>query len=384
MMDSFFDSNKLMKKSRSFYENGSVFRAYIEKEPLFPKRIALKKITQKDIQNRYTQIRKSIKELESIGFILEYTPKKFSSIGEQKIPVGIVFETLEGYLAFVKKTNEFALFVTLYEQIVSRYSKLRHFLLRKPFVVLEYQDVWGGVLDVVAYLLSKDRPYVYTREIAIEGIDTKFIQKYQKIIDQLVCAITQVNPLSSLSNYAFEKRYNLKYPQPLIRFRILDKTLYIHGLSDITVPLDQFQNLMIGCEKVYIVENQITTLSFVDIPKGIVIFGQGYGGVGVLQNIAWLHSKELIYWGDIDLDGFAILSRLRGYFPHTKSILMDNKTMQKWEVLSVRIEQKNKPALLPNLLDDEQQAYQEIIEKYDGTFRLEQERIPLNYCKEQL
>ncbi|MBA1437584.1 MAG: hypothetical protein FAF05_01130 [Epsilonproteobacteria bacterium] len=383
-MDNYFDGNKLIKRSRSFYENGAVFRAYIEDETLFPKRITLKKITQKDIQSRYIQIRESIRELEKIGFVLEYEQKRFSAVGEQKVPVSVVFDTLEGYLQFVKKSKEFELFVQLYGMIVSRYPKLYDFIVQKPFVVLEYQNVWGSLLNVVAYLLAKDPPCIYVREIALEGIDTKFIQKYKKIIDQLVSSVMQNEPLSSLANYAFEKRYHLKYPQPLVRFRILDQTLYINGLSDLTLPLNQFQTLAIECKKVYIVENQITTLSFGDLPKSIVIFGQGYGGVGVLQNVAWLHNKEIIYWGDIDLDGFAILSRIRGYFSHVQSILMDSKTIQKWEHLSVSVPLKTKPVALPHLLDDEREAYEMIIKRYDGTFRLEQERIPLNYCKEHL
>ncbi|NOR71388.1 MAG: hypothetical protein GQ532_17115, partial [Methylomarinum sp.] len=41
------------------------------------------------------------------------------------------------------------------------------------------------------------------------------------------------------------------------------------------------------------------------------------------------------YWGDLDTHGFAILSRLRHYYPQVKSILMDEKTLEQFAHLSV-------------------------------------------------
>ena len=58
----------------------------------------------------------------------------------------------------------------------------------------------------------------------------------------------------------------------------------------------------------------------------MVIFGGGYA-VPVLQPLGWLASLDLVYWGDIDTHGFAILDRLRHRLPRARSILMDRATL---------------------------------------------------------
>ncbi len=74
------------------------------------------------------------------------------------------------------------------------------------------------------------------------------------------------------------------------------------------------------------VENEITYLAFPLPGDAIVIFGGGYA-VDVLEPLGWLTGLDLIYWGDIDTHGFAILNRLRHRFGHARSMLMDRATL---------------------------------------------------------
>jgi len=90
--------------------------------------------------------------------------------------------------------------------------------------------------------------------------------------------------------------------------------------------------------------------------------------------------EKNIYWGDIDSDGFAILSMLRGYFPDTKSIFMDKNTIEKFIEYSVVQEQLPRERVLNNLTGEEMKIYNSL---RDG-FRLEQERIHFNYIKEKI
>jgi len=54
-----------------------------------------------------------------------------------------------------------------------------------------------------------------------------------------------------------------------------------------------------------------------------------------MSNIHWLSDKNIYYWGDMDIHGFQILSQLRSYFPHVRSIMMDMETYRTFEKLSV-------------------------------------------------
>jgi hypothetical protein len=41
-----------------------------------------------------------------------------------------------------------------------------------------------------------------------------------------------------------------------------------------------------------------------------------------------MSGARILYWGDIDTHGFAILDRLRTGMPHMRSLMMDQATLQ--------------------------------------------------------
>ena len=244
---------------------------------------------------------------------------------------------------------------------------------------MENDKIWEKLLIVCDYFITHPMPNLYIRELDIEGIDTKFIETYKKILDRLLCAILEQEP-TRLAQNGFEKRYGLKYDLPTIRFRILDESLYIKGLSDISLPLNEFMSLDIDCSRVFITENKINGLSFPNIKNSIVIFGLGYG-VELLKDVKWLENRELIYWGDIDTHGFAILSQIRGYFPHIKSMLMSDEVIEKFRHLAVQ-ESLSKRFLgeLNNLTKEEYEVFEKLkANVYGEAFRIEQERIGFGY-----
>nr|MCU0328491.1 DUF2220 domain-containing protein [Chitinophagales bacterium] len=102
-------------------------------------------------------------------------------------------------------------------------------------------------------------------------------------------------------------------------------------------------------------------------------FGSGFK-VSSLKNVRWLDNLELLYWGDIDVQGFEILSLFRSYFPQTKSILMDKKTFDKFfendNGTPTNISTKQ------NLTNEEQELYNIL---KTNNWRLEQEKIPFDY-----
>jgi hypothetical protein len=60
----YFDIDELHKKLKKYYTNGTLFRAYISGEDIFPITVNLKKIQQKDMQNSFLQISNAIKQLK--------------------------------------------------------------------------------------------------------------------------------------------------------------------------------------------------------------------------------------------------------------------------------------------------------------------------------
>lgn len=383
-MGDFYDIKNILNRCERIYKRGDIFISFILEQNYFPFYIKLKKLKQSDIQKNYSGVRNSIKTLENKSFILEYQDINFKSLGVQHIPIKICFNNLDDFFKIVNKEDEYKEFLFLYNKIIHRFSSLKDLFIKKPFLILDYKNIWEEILTVIEFLLKNQNLNIYIREISIKDIDTKFIEKYKKIIDILYSNIKNELPLTSLSNFAFEKRYNLKYIEPQIRFRILDENLYIQNLSDITLTLSEFKNLNLKCEKIYIVENKITTLSFPNIKKSIVIFGQGYG-VSVLKDIDWFLDKEIFYWGDIDLDGFAILSQARGYYNNINSICMNLETVEKFLSYKIESNSRTQEKELINLNSIEILVYERLVNNYYGNnFRLEQEKIPLDYIKSEI
>ena len=378
----FFDKQEIFKKALRLYDSGRIFVDFIESAELFPYVIKLPKIKQSDIQRGFSDVLHGANTLKKSSLNLLYKEFKFKNIGLQKLPVAVEFRTVYELLDLIQKKDEFSAFVKNYKKITAKYPSLKSVIIKKPFLVIGYADVWDELLRVCDFFVKHPKPNIYTRELSIEMVDTKFIEKYKKILDTLLSSILDKNNfdenITTFSNYGFERKYFLKYPLAQIRFRLLDENLYIAGLSDVSATIDEFKTLNLACKNIFIVENKATVLSFPMLKNAMVIFGSGYK-VGYLKDVEWLTGKNLYYWGDIDRDGFAILSQIRGYFREIKSIMMDFKTARLFEDMATGDNDTKK--VLSNLTEDEAKVYEWL---QSNSFRLEQERIAFEYVKGQL
>jgi len=99
-----------------------------------------------------------------------------------------------------------------------------------------------------------------------------------------------------------------------------------------------------------------------------------------------LEKKDIVYWGDIDTHGFAILSRLRNHFPKVISILMDRQTL----ILHKKLWCTEDPAKrhindLNYLTTDEYALFCDLKQDLLGpNIRLGQERIRFSILQERL
>ena len=101
-----------------------------------------------------------------------------------------------------------------------------------------------------------------------------------------------------------------------------------------------------------------------------------------MKNAQWLLDKQIIYWGDIDVHGFQILSQLRGYFPQTQSCMMDFETFVMLKDLAITGTDTNLTAL-EHLTHEEHQLFEHLISLKENN-RLEQEKIPHVYALKKI
>jgi hypothetical protein len=249
--------------------------------------------------------------------------------------------------------------------------------------VLEHGDDWDRMLAVVAWFREHPRCGLYLRQLDVLGVDTKFIETRRGVLSELLDVVLPPEALdrSAIGARGFEQRYGLRPKSPLVRLRILDQRHLIHGLSDITIPAEQFATLVPPVDRVFITENETNGLAFPDLHDSMVIFGMGYA-LDRLQEADWLRNNKTIrYWGDIDTHGFAILDRLRAIFPNARSLLMDRETLMAHRALWVQ-ETERHDGPLRRLTQEEGELFDDLRQDRLGDrVRLEQERIPFGWLQ---
>ena len=358
-------------------------------EPFFPLTLPVGKLP-KD----YASLSQAVPELMSqskdalgYGYVLELRTRNHREHGPQSLPEQIYIENQDDYLKLIKKEKEFLQFERDVELIRSSLPGLDQWMCDRPLSIIQNSGQWPNLLKVCHYFQQHPVPNLYIRELPIQ-VHTKFIEQNKSILRSLLDAIlpaTQLISTDGEKDYVFEKRFSLKYPESLIRLRILDPTLkskYSFPANDISLTVSEFSQLPFTAVRCFITENIMTFLTLPDLENGVAIFGGGYA-VNRLRAASWLLSCPIFYWGDLDTDGFKILSQLRASFSHTQSVLMDSKTFEHFQVFAVSL-QARKPETLDYLTDEEQSLYTRLTLHHQ---RLEQERIDqvyVNQCLQRL
>lgn len=321
------------------------------------------------------------KEKKEFGYTLDFQKVKTKHLGTQDLPTSIYFDTEKDFLKFLGKEIEVKLFNESIIKITKVFPELKEWIINNPIKVIQNTVEWESILKVCQYFKQTPKPNLYIRELPI-NVHTKFIERNQSVIRDLLDIL--ISEHKNKEEKQFEKRFNLKYAEPQVRFKILDREVsqnFFSGIDDIAIPLGQFEALDLPIERVIVFENKTTFYTALTLPKmdnTIALFGSGFS-VSNLKNVYWFANKELLYWGDIDAQGFEILSQFRGYFHHTKSILMDKRTFDKFFENDSGTPTRISTQL--NLTEKEKILY-DILKT--NNWRLEQEKIPFDYINKYL
>lgn len=152
---------------------------------------------------------------------------------------------------------------------------------------------------------------------------------------------------------------------------------------------------------VLVVENRDSRLWFPPVRDTIVVEGGGKAAAAMLANVPWIRAADhVVYWGDIDADGYAILDRFRAALAEpapddappkpVTSILMDATDLHRYAQHGVNHDKagrpiKPSPAILPHLTKAETTAYDIVATAGPTPFRrIEQEAIPLAHAETRL
>ena len=216
-------------------------------------------------------------------------------------------------------------------------------------------------------------------------MDTKFVERHQRLLDQLLSVVLRPERIDlDAVPGDFVRRFRFRPKPYYVRFRFqCPQPCFPDAVSEVRLRSDEVPGSGIVATTVFIVENEISYLAFPEVPNSVVMFGSGYA-LEAANAQPWLEPKEIVYWGDIDTHGFAILNNLRARVRQVGSILMDKTTLlahsQQWVSEPMPT---SRP--LENLTDDESSLYTDLVEdRYGHSVRLEQERVRFSLLRRAL
>ena len=374
------------------WDRGRILAARLGAEPLFPLALRLSRPEVRELSDRFAEARDWIRTLEEgskkatgVGYEIVYAEGNHRQLGLNLVPQSLLVPREADALALIGKRRQSDAFDRLVETTKAAHPELLLWLAKRPLDLLDHADDWVRLLSVVSWFRNHPRPGIYARQIDVEGVHTKFIETHRRLLAELLDLVLPAEHIDqqAIGAQAFERRLGLLCKPALLRFRVLDQSLRVQGLEDVSTPIAQFARLDLPARRVFIVENEINGLAFPQAEASIILFGLGYG-VDRLGLVPWLQDKAIYYWGDLDTHGFAILDSLRAVFPNARSFLMDRQTLLSHRPLWV---EEPEPSQVPlsRLTEDENKVFEDLrFDRLGHRVRLEQERIAFGHVARTL
>ncbi len=315
-------------------------------------------------------------KLEERGALLTWDTRTTRRLGSQSWPIRLTVGDLSTLGRLVDEAS-LGHFLSLSRCVLAREPSLRSFWESDPLGAWGLRGQWSSLCRALQWFRHHPRSGWHRRALPWD-LHGKFVEENERILDVLLSHSLpdQLDPTSR----DFEGRWGLARREPLWRGRILDEGLRATlGLcaDDLAMSLRAWSSRP-RPESVLVVENLESLLSLGPRAHTLAIWGRGWA---VLELADWLSQMDqVIYWGDLDAQGFEILDALRPRIERVKSVAMDNATFTLWRKLAC----PGTPAgskELQHLNQGEWLAYRQVVGQ---NLRLEQEKIPLIWVEEKL
>lgn len=377
----------VLTKLRKQYDRGDALRAWAQGADFEPIGIPLRGPTAGELGALFDAARAWVRTWENAtppGVRLEYRDVGGRVIGANKLPARAWIDGYDQLWAALGAATAAGQIRHLLDQSAT-VPAAKAWVAAHPHKALALADRWDDLLATVAWIARNPQPGLHLRQIDVPGVDTKFIEAHRTVLtDWLDATLAPDRIDTSAPRSDFVRRFGFEPKPDYVRARTLDPDNPLIGpFRESWLRVDELTRHPLPGRHVLVVENETTYLALPPLPDTLSLWGGGYA-VGRLADLPWLSGRDLIYWGDIDTHGFAILNRLRTRFPHTRSVLMDESTLHKHRTQWVQ-EKDPTHANLPALTAAEAQLFHLLAgEGLGPAVRLEQERIGFAWSTDAL
>ncbi|CAB4983209.1 unannotated protein [freshwater metagenome] len=371
---------------RRRWDSGSLLARYASGDEWEPIGVPLRAPTATEVASDFGAVQDWVRSWIAPGrpgFRVETAAVGGRVVGLNELPRRAWVDSYADAWRILRTTDLVRAFESALSLAEERAPRIAEWARAHPMAVLQAGETWDELLRTVRWIDANAASRHYLREIDVPGVDTKFIEQHRAILTTLLEVQLDAERIDgSRPRTDFAGRFGFLTKPEYVRMRALSGDL-IPGFSEMTLRLDELAGRPPGFGTFVIVENEVTFLALPAATDAVAILSGGYA-VSRLARLPWLAERRVLYWGDLDTHGFAMLSQLRASAPHATSLLMDRATLLAHEGQWVR-EPKPTNARLPGLNEAEHALYVDLIEdRYGIAVRLEQERIAFSAVRAAL
>ena len=371
-------------QSKAARKLNDVLRALILEEPIFPLLIPVKKPKTTSPLSEWREtnqlIRSQSKDVLGYGFTVEWERVNSKRHGLNDFPVTLTFQCADDYLRYVRAEAEAKVVLANAEAIAQLSPSASSWCASHLAIMRRTNATIQNAIKILVHLKAEANPGIYARQLPVK-VPTKFFEQERGLLEALFeefapeCLVEEAGSL--------EERLGLMTKESLIEFRTLDSDVqslpFGHAMAtarELAAKASYFEPF----ETVIVVENHVPFLILPELPKTLAIMGNGYA-VRRLADVPWLKEKRVLYWGDIDLSGFAILAQFRACLSRVESLMMNLET---WRNFSSQTQMHQAAQLIRgsdlDFLTPEEMSMVVMLRENSG-LRLEQEHIDYEYIK---
>ena len=365
-----FSRDELLAQARRRY--AEFLRAVVAGTAFFPVELRIGKTRRAEsYAERAAELAEFRAAAAALNVTVEWRTVSDPRFGPHERPERACFADETAFLRALGKTEEVRFFREDLALVRAECPALETWLPANAPAVIQHHGLWPALLCVVGWFRVNPRSGLYLRQLPVEGVDTKFFERHKGILDALLLHVQPEAVDESTSR--FEARHGLRWEEPLVRLRFLDPALQAargFPVADLAVPSPTFRALGLGCVNAIVTENLRNFLALPLLPNAVVVMGSG-DAAALLANTPWLAQSRILYWGDVDARGFAILARLRAEYPAVESVMMDSTTLAAHRRWANAVAPN--AATIPGLSPDETLVLERL--GSEGLW-LEQERVP--------
>ncbi len=355
----------------------SMLKSWGQHEEMFPVRISLGKVVGSlSLVCGWVEALKSQSgEVIPWGYRLVWKEVNSQQYGKNEFPTHLEFTDPAHLAKFLDKELQWTDFDSFMQGVQLKYPQVLGELRVKPASVHSIASSGHDFFKSLNWMLENPLACCYLREIP-DLPHSKFIEENSAVFRFFLNRLLPADHIRHDED-GLERRFGFKKREHFFICRLLDTSLKQSlgwpceelALSPTEIsqlnPTDEQ-----GVERVIIVENQVNLHTLPRQKNTLAIHGAGFA-VLRLASAVWLQEIQVTYWGDLDAQGFEILSDLRNKLPKVKSLWMDPAAIRILHKFISKGSVSRRSA--PNLTPDEQQAYRwcRLFNK-----RIEQERVP--------